>query len=280
HRKMGLRGCTEAELAFDDVHVTPDDVLLAGDPGDSAAFRTLLAHLNHERCGNASMCIGAAQGALEHAVRYLNERTVGDRPLAELQGLQWKIADMATQLEAARLLLYRAVHMAGPRGTPPPLETAMAKAAANLAAKFVCDEAIQLLGGYRRPGGPWDVPPLDTVLSPRPVAPVRLVDGSVRLTGPDVETMVAGLAGGLRARGVRRADVVAWQLPNWHEAVLLYRACWRLGAVAAPLHSAFGEREVGAALDMLEPRLALAAPDLPVAGRAGALQVRGPEDGF
>ena len=81
---------------------------------------------------------------------------------------------------------------------------------------------------YRRPGGPWDVPPLDTVLSPRPVAPVRLVDGSVRLTGAEVETMVAGLAGGLRARGVRRADVVAWQLPNWHEAVLLYRACWRL----------------------------------------------------
>src|SRR2546421_4303519 len=148
HRKMGLRGCTEAELAFDDVHVTPEDVLLAGDPGDSAAFRTLLAHLNHERCGNAAMCIGAAQGALEHAVGYLNERTVGGRPLAELQGLQWKIADMANQLEAARLLLYRAVHMAGPHGTPPPLETAMAKTAANLAAKFVCDEAIQLLGGY------------------------------------------------------------------------------------------------------------------------------------
>ena len=66
------------------MHVAPEDVLLAGDPGNSAAFRTLLAHLNHERCGNASMCIGAAQGALEHAVRYLNERTVGARPLAEL----------------------------------------------------------------------------------------------------------------------------------------------------------------------------------------------------
>jgi alkylation response protein AidB-like acyl-CoA dehydrogenase len=55
---------------------------------------------------------------------------------------------MATQLEAARLLLLRAVHLAGPHGTPPALETAMAKSAANLAAKFVCDEAIQLLGGY------------------------------------------------------------------------------------------------------------------------------------
>jgi len=55
---------------------------------------------------------------------------------------------MATQLDGARLLLLRALHLAGPGGTPPALETAMAKAAANLAAKFVCDEAIQLLGGY------------------------------------------------------------------------------------------------------------------------------------
>src|SRR5437588_160965 len=148
HKKMGLRGCTEAELAFDDVAVAEDDVLLAGDPGGSEAFKTLLAHLNHERCGNAAMCIGAAQGALEYAIRYMNEREVGGRPLAELQGLQWKIADMAVQLESARLLLYRAVAMAGPHGTPPALETAMAKTAANLAAKFVCDEAIQLLGGY------------------------------------------------------------------------------------------------------------------------------------
>jgi alkylation response protein AidB-like acyl-CoA dehydrogenase len=94
------------------------------------------------------MCLGAAQGALEYAIRYMNERVVGGRPLADLQGLQWKIADMAVQLEGARLLLYRAVGMAGPHGTPPALETAMAKTAANLAAKFVCDEAIQLLGGY------------------------------------------------------------------------------------------------------------------------------------
>src|SRR5438445_3520605 len=148
HKKMGLRGCSEAELAFDDVAVSSDDVLLLGEPGSAEAFKTLLAHLNHERCGNAAMCIGAAQGALEYAIRYMNERVVGGRPLAELQGLQWKIADMAIQLEAARLLLYRAVTMAGPHGTPPALETAMAKASANLAAKFVCDEAIQLLGGY------------------------------------------------------------------------------------------------------------------------------------
>jgi alkylation response protein AidB-like acyl-CoA dehydrogenase len=148
HVKMGLRGTSEAELAFDGVRIEPDDVLVWGDPADSSSFKTLIAHINHERCGNAAMCIGAAQGALEYAVGYMNERKVGDTTLAKLQGLQWKIADMTTQLEGARLLLQRAVHMAGPGGTPPALETAIAKSAANLAAKLVCDEAIQLLGGY------------------------------------------------------------------------------------------------------------------------------------
>lgn len=148
HEKMGLRATSEAELAFDDVRVEPGDVLLAGEPDSNDAFRTLIGHINHERCGNAAMCVGAAQGALEYAIQYMNDRVIGGRPLADLQGLQWKIADMGTQLEGARLLLKRAVHLAGEHGTPPALETAMAKSAANLAAKFVCDEAIQLLGGY------------------------------------------------------------------------------------------------------------------------------------
>ena len=89
-----------------------------------------------------------AQGALERSVRYMQERVIGGRPLADLQGLQWKLADMAVALEGARLLLGRAVRLAGPGGTPPALETAMAKTAANLAAKLVCDEAIQIHGGY------------------------------------------------------------------------------------------------------------------------------------
>ncbi len=148
HRGMGIHAATESEIAFDDVAVTEDDVLLAGDPASTDAFKVLLAHLNHERCGNAAMCIGAAQGALEHSVRYMNERVVGGKPIAALQGLQWKLADMAVALDGARLLLGRAVRLAGPGGTPPALETAMAKTAANLAAKLVCDEAIQIHGGY------------------------------------------------------------------------------------------------------------------------------------
>jgi alkylation response protein AidB-like acyl-CoA dehydrogenase len=148
HKGMGIHAATEAEIAFDGVAIIEDDVLIAGNPGDTEAFKTLLSHLNHERCGNAAVCIGAAQGALEHSVRYMNERVIGGRPIGELQGLQWKLADMAVQLEGARLLLARAVRLAGPGGTPPALETALAKTAANLAAKFVCDEAIQIHGGY------------------------------------------------------------------------------------------------------------------------------------
>jgi len=148
HKKMGLRGCTEAELAFDGVRIEPEDVLVAGDASDNSGLKTLLAHINHERCGNAAMCVGAAQGALEYARDYMLDRKVGKGRLADLQGLQWKLADMAIELEGARLLLARALAMAGPGGTPPPLESAMAKVASNLAAKRVCDEAVQLLGGY------------------------------------------------------------------------------------------------------------------------------------
>ena len=74
HKGMGIHAATEAELAFDAVEITEDDILIAGEPGNTTAFKVLLGHLNHERCGNASMCIGAAQGAFEHAVRYMSER--------------------------------------------------------------------------------------------------------------------------------------------------------------------------------------------------------------
>jgi cyclohexanecarboxylate-CoA ligase len=135
---------------------------------------------------------------------------------------------------------------------------------------------------YRRPDGPWDGPSLDVVLAQGPggAGADRLVDGDVRLDGGAVEDRVAALAGGLRARGVRAGDVVAWQLPNGHEAVLLYRACWRLGAVAAPVHHGAGAADVVAALEQVEPRLSLAAADLPLAELRPSVTVRGPGDGF
>ena len=108
----------------------------------------MLALIYLELFGNAAMCVGAAQGALEYAIAYMHQRTVGTRKLADLQGLQWKIADLGVELEAARLLLQRALVLAGDSGTPPALESAMAKIACNLAAKRDCAVAIQLLGGY------------------------------------------------------------------------------------------------------------------------------------
>ena len=115
----------------------------------ATSFKTLIAHINHERCGNAAMCIGAAQGALEYAVA-LHERAhrsaASRSPTSRAcsgRSPTWRRSSRPRGCcSSAR------VHLAGPHGTPPALETAMAKTAANLAAKFVCDEAIQLLGGY------------------------------------------------------------------------------------------------------------------------------------
>jgi cyclohexanecarboxylate-CoA ligase len=80
-------------------------------------------------------------------------------------------------------------------------------------------------------------------------------ESGAALNGPAIEAAVASLAGGLRAAGVRHGDVVAWQAPNWHEVILLYRACWRLGAVAGPIHHQAGPADVDGFLDVLRPRL-------------------------
>ena len=93
---------------------------------------------------------------------------------------------------------------------------------------------------YLRPGGAWDVPTLDALLSKR----------DARAADRDA---VARIAGGLRARGVKRGDVVAWQLPNSPEAVFLFSACWRLGAIAGPIHHQAGAAEVTRMLDALAP---------------------------
>jgi acyl-CoA synthetase (AMP-forming)/AMP-acid ligase II len=112
---------------------------------------------------------------------------------------------------------------------------------------------------YQAPGGPWDISSLDDFVSgaARRAHGDLVVDDSagVRLDGATLEEMVAALAGDLRATGVRKRDVVAWQAPNWHEAVVLYRACWRLGAIAAPIHHHAGPAEVERMLTALDPRV-------------------------
>jgi cyclohexanecarboxylate-CoA ligase len=119
---------------------------------------------------------------------------------------------------------------------------------------------------YRAPGGPWDIPSLDVLMTRATSGTHRdvLVDetAGVRIDGSGLEARVAALAGGLRGAGVRRHDVVAWQTPNWHEAVLLYRACWRLGAIAGPIHHQAGPADVERMLAVLDPRLWLAPDDI------------------
>jgi cyclohexanecarboxylate-CoA ligase len=119
---------------------------------------------------------------------------------------------------------------------------------------------------YLVPGGPWDIPSLDAIATD---AASRadgdlVVDDSagVRLDGPALEARVAALAGGLRAAGVRRREVVAWQSPNWYEAILLYRASWRLGAIAAPIHHQAGPADVERMLGALDARVWLPPDDL------------------
>jgi cyclohexanecarboxylate-CoA ligase len=113
---------------------------------------------------------------------------------------------------------------------------------------------------YRRAGGPWDTPSLDRALGPLAAADAHAVDA---------------LAGALRSYGVRRRDVVAWQLANCDAVLLLYRACWRLGAIAAPLHHLAGPQDVDAMIEVVDPAIVIGSP-VEVAGMvdAGAPPVR------
>jgi cyclohexanecarboxylate-CoA ligase len=107
---------------------------------------------------------------------------------------------------------------------------------------------------YRAPGGPWDVPNLDTLISTNAG---EVIDGDTRLGPAAMEDLVARLAGGLRSRGVGRGESVAWQVPNSLAAAALTRACWRIGAVAAPLLHSFGAAEVSGALGQIDPAVVL-----------------------
>jgi alkylation response protein AidB-like acyl-CoA dehydrogenase len=147
HEKMGLRGMAEAEVAFDDVAVPDEDVLLLGEP-DGSTFKHIIGEFNHERCGNAAMCTGVAAGALDEAVRYAQERMIGTQRLIDIQAIGFKLAEMSTKVEASRLMLWRAARSAVAGKPPDAMKTAQAKWYANTVAQEVANEAIQILGGY------------------------------------------------------------------------------------------------------------------------------------
>jgi cyclohexanecarboxylate-CoA ligase len=120
-----------------------------------------------------------------------------------------------------------------------------------------------------------EVTSLGQLLERRDHDGTAIVEGDRRLSFADVRAQVAAVAQALRDRDVGRGDVVAWQLPNWHETVVLYRACWSIGAVAVALHHRNGVQEVAGQLELLAPSLVLGAPGLPVGQVATVVEVRG-----
>ncbi|HTY56903.1 MAG TPA: acyl-CoA dehydrogenase family protein [Candidatus Binataceae bacterium] len=143
---MGLRGLPEGELIFERCRVPSENVLVG-----AGGFKTLMSAYNCQRVGAATVAMGIAQGAFEEAVRFAQERRQFDRPIAGFQGLRWMFADMAVQLEAARLLIYRAATNAG-HGFPDRQEAALAKLFAAESAIVITNNALQIFGarGYSR----------------------------------------------------------------------------------------------------------------------------------
>lgn len=127
----------------------------------------------------------------------------------------------------------------------------------------------------RSKSAPGHNPTLDQLLVGADGNATAIVDGPHRCAPSTIRTESASLAGGLRTLGVGRRDVVAWQLPNWHEAIALFHACWLTGAVAAPLHHRNGEHEIAEQLALLDPRVVIAAPGMPAGRVPRAIQVRG-----
>lgn len=141
--KMGIRGSQTAELIFEDV-VLPADRLLGKENG---GFKIAMTTLDGGRIGIASQALGIAQGALDQAVKYMKERVQFGKTLDKFQGLQWMVADMATKIEAARLLVRRAAFNKD-NGLPYTKEAAMAKLFAAEVAMDVTTKCVQLYGGY------------------------------------------------------------------------------------------------------------------------------------
>lgn len=143
HGKLGMRSSDTAELVLENVEV-PDSARLGEvDHG----FIDTLKILDRGRITIGALAVGLGRGALEESVRYAKERTAFGQPIAEFQGLRWMMADMKTEIDAARLLVHRAAWLAD-NGQPYTREASMAKLFASEAATRACAKAVQLHGGY------------------------------------------------------------------------------------------------------------------------------------
>ena len=142
-KKLGLRASDTSELIFEDCEIPAENLLGTENQGFIDAMRVL----DGGRISIAALSLGIARGALDSALKYVKERRQFGKAIAEFQGIQWKIADMATELDAARLLTQRAAVLkdAGEKVTR---EASMAKLFASEVAVRICSEAVQLFGGY------------------------------------------------------------------------------------------------------------------------------------
>jgi alkylation response protein AidB-like acyl-CoA dehydrogenase len=141
--KLGIRASSTCELVLQDVRVPGANVL--GEVG--IGYKVAIETLNEGRIGIGAQMLGLAQGALDHTLRYIQERQQFGRPIGDFQGVQFQIAEMATQVEAARLLVYNAARLKD-GGQPFLIPAAMAKLFASEAAQKVSSTCIDLFGGY------------------------------------------------------------------------------------------------------------------------------------
>ncbi|KUO95292.1 acyl-CoA dehydrogenase [Ferroacidibacillus organovorans] len=142
-KKMGIRSSPTMELIFEDCEVPVENLL--GEEG--GGFKIAMMTLDGGRNGIAAQAVGIAQGALDVALEYAKSRTQFNRPITDFQAIQFKLADMATEIEAARLLTYQAAWLEQ-QGMPYGKASAMAKVMASDVAMKVTTEAVQILGGY------------------------------------------------------------------------------------------------------------------------------------
>ena len=142
--KLGIKGSPTGQPIFDDVRIPAANLIGEEGKGMNVALGTL----DHSRLGVAAQAVGIAQGAIDHAVAYANERKQFGQPISEFQGIQFKLADMETRTAAARELLYRACAKIDRHEPDPGKYSAMAKLFASDTAMAVTVEAVQVLGGY------------------------------------------------------------------------------------------------------------------------------------
>jgi len=142
-KKCGIKASDTREINLNDVKVPKENLI--GNPGDG--FKMCVGILNSGRIGVSFQAIGIAQAALKEAIKYSKERVQFGQPISNFQAIQWKLADMATRLDAGRLLAYRAAQLKD-QGKPCHRESSMSKLFCSQMANFVCNEAVQIHGGY------------------------------------------------------------------------------------------------------------------------------------